>query len=122
MEINSCRRKQRTVHVCRREFALCGRTRTVQPGSYRPDRDVECKSDLLVTEVCQGIEEQRIPLAWAHGRKRACEPSVERRAIDSCIRLVLVGNPPVDSAPAVRVQLTALGTPIAMEQVRRDPV
>ena len=78
MEINSCRRKQRTVHVCRREFALCGRTRTVQPGSYRPDRDVECKSDLLVTEVCQGIEKQRIALAWAHRRKCACQPSVER--------------------------------------------
>src|SRR6185503_11716438 len=29
---------------------------------------------------------------------------------------------PVDSAPAVGVQLAALGTPVAMEQVRRDPV
>ena len=101
---------------------MCGRTRSVKPSAHRSDRDVECKSDLLVTEVCEGIEEQRIPLARAHRRKSARQPSIERRAIDSCIRLVLVGDPPVDSAPAVGVQLTALDPPLAMEQVRRDPV
>ena len=112
----------RNVRLCRREFALCARTRPVKPGAYRPDRDVECKSDLLVTEVCEGIEEQRIALARTHRRKSARQPSIERRAIYSCVRLVLVGDPPVDSAPAVGVQLTALGSPLAMEQVRRDPV
>src|SRR5262245_49081989 len=122
IEINSCRRKQRTVHVRRREFALCGCTRTVQPRAYCPDWDVECESDLLVTEVCEGIEEQRIALARTHRRESACKPSVERRAIGSCVRLVLVSDPPVDSAPTVGVQLAALATPVAMEQVRRNPV
>ena len=63
-----------------------------------------------------------IALARAHRRKSARQPSIERRAIDSCIRLVLVCDRRVDSAPAVGVQLTALGPPVAMQQVGRDPV
>ena len=122
IQINSCCRERRNVRFCRFEFTLCGRARPVEPRADRSDRDVECKSDLLVAEVCEGIEEQRIALARAHRRKSTRQPSIERRAIDSCIRLVLVGDPPVDSAAAVGVQLTALGPPLAMEQVRRDPV
>jgi hypothetical protein len=94
----------------------------VKPRAHRSDRDVESKSDLLVTEVRKGIEEQRIALARAHRRKSARQPSIERSAIDSRIRLVLVGNPTVDSVPAVGVQLTTLGPSLAMQQVGRDPV
>lgn len=37
-------------------------------------------------------------------------------------RVVLIDDPPVDSAASVGAQLTALAPPAATEQVRRDPV
>ena len=71
-EINSCCREQRRVHLCPRKFALCGQTGPVKPRAYRPDRDVECKCDILVTEVGERVKEQRVLLAGAHCRQRTC--------------------------------------------------
>jgi hypothetical protein len=49
-------------------------------------------------------------------------PAPERRAVDSCDGLVLVADPAVDTAATVGAELSALGPPVAMEQVRRSSV
>ena len=96
------------------------RTRPVKP-VHRPDRDSECQRDLVVAEVGQRVEEQRVPLTRPHRRKCSCQPGAEELST-FVRRLVLVGDRVVDSAATVGVQLAALGPPVAMEQVRRDPV
>jgi low temperature requirement protein LtrA len=94
----------------------------MKPRAHGSDRDVERERDLLVAELGERVQEQRITLAWPHRREGACKPCVEGRPVDSSDRLVVVGGPPVDSGPTVRAQLTALGAPVVMEQIRRDPV
>ena len=106
----------------RRELASCGLARAVKPRANRPDRNLESDRDLLVAEVGECVEQQRIPLPRAHRPESTRQLGVASRAVDPSRRLVLVFGPPVDTAAAVRAQLPLLGPPAAPEQVRRDPV
>ena len=101
---------------------LCGQTRPVKPRAHGPDRDIECTGDLVVAEVGQRVEEQRVPLPRRHSSECSGQLSAVRRVAYSCRRVVLIGDPVVDSATSVGVQLTALDPPVAMEQVRCDPI
>ena len=61
MQISSCCRERECVRL-RRELASCDLARPVKPCAHRPDRDVERERDLLVAEVGERVEEQRIAL------------------------------------------------------------
>ncbi len=59
-------------------------TRPVKPRAHRPDRDVECTGDLLVAEVGQRVEEQRVPLprrAWPRVLRPAERRATSRRLV-----------------------------------------
>ena len=103
------------------EFALRAPARPVQPRAHRPEWDIKRGRDLLVAQLGERIKEQRISLPRAHLCKRSSQPSTERRPVDTSGCLILVANPLIDSAAAVRAQLPALRAPTAAEKVGRDP-
>jgi hypothetical protein len=92
MLISSCERESVRLSG---ELALRGPARAVKPRTYRPDRCLECRRDLLVAQVGERIEEQRVPLARAHRRESACQPHIETYAVDTSCRVVLVRRPAV---------------------------
>ena len=95
--------------------------RPVKPGAYRPDRDIEHKGNLLVTEIRERIEKQRIALARTHRRKHTRELRIKRGAVDPRRGVVLIVDPKIDAATPVGSQLTTFRPPTSMKQVRRDP-
>ncbi len=87
-----------------------------------PTGTSSAKGDLVVTEVGERVEKQRIALPRPHRCESACQPRAESRVVDTCGRLVVIGDPGVDTAPGVRSELTELGPTAAVEEMRRDAV
>src|SRR5262249_41343677 len=117
-----CTRKRRNVCLLG-EDALCGLARPVKQGAHRSDRDIKRQGDLLVAEVGERVEEERVPLWQRHRCESTREPRVKRRAIGSG-----GGGPPlVVAAPATAptatggAQAGAWGPPARGEEVRRAP-
>src|SRR6266511_2442186 len=121
IQLSSWSRERENVRFCG-EDALCCPACPVKPRAHRPHGHIKGKRDLLVAEVAERVEQQRIALARAHRRESRRQSSAKGRPLASCFRLVLVHDPPIDSATRVGPQLAALGAEAAAKQVRRDPV
>jgi hypothetical protein len=93
----------------------------VKPRPHRPYGYLKRGRDLLVAEFGEGVEEQRVSLAWTHRRKSRCQASVKSRTVGAGGRLVLVGDPAVDATTPVSAQPAALSPPTTAEQVGGDP-
>src|SRR6266498_91561 len=121
IQLGSWSRERENVRFCG-EDALCSPARPVKPRAHRPDGHIKGKRDPVVAEVAERVEQQCIALSRAHRRQSRGQSSAKGRPVGSRFRLVLVDDPPIDSATRVGPQLTALGAEAATQQVRRDPV